>query len=376
MGRPGSPPQAETRCPLWGLPEELLLLICSYLDARALGRLGQTCRRLCRFTSRDVLWRRLARSCLNAGFSALGTDLVQGVPVKERVKVSENWRHGRCQRKLLLKWKRNLMPWMQLDSDYLYVSQAEDIQAYWLRPNRTGFQRCPHAVFSGHQEDVCRFVLANGHIVSGGGDGNIALHKLNSSFSFKFLAHDQEVNCVDCQEGIIVSGSRDRTAKVWSLSPGRAGQCLHTIQTDDRVWSIALSPLSSGQLVTCLGTDFHRGAGVLDIFYETPFTLLTCGYDTYIRYWDLRTSTRDCVKKWEEPHDSALYCIRSNGNHMIASGSSYYGVVRLWDKRQSRCLQSFSLSSPISSPVYCLRFSTNHLYATLASALHVLDFTT
>uniref|UniRef100_A0A8D0E9P8 F-box and WD repeat domain containing 4 n=1 Tax=Salvator merianae TaxID=96440 RepID=A0A8D0E9P8_SALMN len=375
MGRPGSPPQAETRCPLWALPEELLLLICSYLDARALGRLGQTCRRLYRFTSRDVLWRRLARSCLNAGFSALGADLVAGVPVKERVKVSQNWRKGRCRRILLLRWKCNLMPWIQLDDDYLYLSQAEDIQVYWLHPNGTSVQRCPQAVFSGHQEDVCRFVLANGHIVSGGGDGNIVLHKLNGSFSFKFLGHEQEVNCVDCHGGIIVSGSRDRTAKVWSLSSGRVGQCLHTIQTEDRVWSIAISPLSSGQMITSLGTDFHRGAGVLDVFYETPSTLLSCGYDTYIRYWDLRTSTRDCVMKWEEPHDSALYCLRSNGNHMIASGSSYYGVVRLWDKRQTRCLQSFSLSSPISSPVYCLRFSTTHLYATLASSLYVLDFT-
>uniref|UniRef100_A0A8B9RWY1 F-box/WD repeat-containing protein 4 n=1 Tax=Accipiter nisus TaxID=211598 RepID=A0A8B9RWY1_9AVES len=82
-----------------------------------------------------------------------------------------------------------------------------------------------------------------------------------------------------------------------------------------------------------------------------------------------------CVQEWEEPHDSALYCIRSDKNHMIASGSSYYGVVRLWDKRQTRCLQSFHLSSPTSSPVYCLRFSTTHLYAALASALHVLDFT-
>lgn len=48
----------------------------------------------------------------------------------------------------------------------------------------------------------------------------------------------------------------------------------------------------SGQLLTCLGTDFHRGAGVLDVFYETPSLLLSCGYDTYIRYWDIRTSTR------------------------------------------------------------------------------------
>ncbi|KAG8135714.1 putative F-box-WD repeat-containing protein, partial [Naja naja] len=258
MGRPSSPPQAEIRSPLWALPEELLLLICSYLDARALGRLGQTCRRLFRFTCRDVLWRRLARLCLNAGFSALGADLVLGVPVKERVKVSQNWRLGRCRRIPLLRWKRkqvipflsspyylllDLMPWMQLDGDYLYLSQAEDIHLYWLHPKDTNLVWYPQTVFSGHREDVCRFVVDNGHIISGGGDGNIALHKLNGSFSFKILGHQQEVNCVDCQESIIVSGSRDRTAKVWSLLSGRAGQCLHTIQTEDRVWSIAISPL-------------------------------------------------------------------------------------------------------------------------------------
>uniref|UniRef100_A0A8C8R8V6 F-box and WD repeat domain containing 4 n=1 Tax=Pelusios castaneus TaxID=367368 RepID=A0A8C8R8V6_9SAUR len=398
MGRKGGRrAEAEAGGGLWALPEELLLLICSYLDARALGRLGQVCRRLRCFTGRDPLWRRIARGCLNAGFSQLGADLAAGIPVKERVKVSQNWRHGRCQRKALLKWKRNLMPWICLDGEYLYLSQAEVIQAYRLRPDRAGLERPPQAIFSGHQEDVCRFVLVNSHVVSGGGDGNIVLSEIHSSFSIKFSAHEQEVNCVDCQGGIIVSGSRDRTAKVWSLSSGRVGHCLHTVQTEDRVWSIAISPLissfvtgtaccghssplriwdlESGQLVTSLGTDFHRGAGVLDVLYETPFTLLSCGYDTYIRSWDLRTSTRKCVMEWEEPHDSALYCVRSDGNHMMASGSAYYGVVRLWDKRRSRCLQSFSLSYPTSSPVYCLRFSTTHLYAALTSTLHALDFT-
>ncbi|XP_028937123.1 F-box/WD repeat-containing protein 4 [Ornithorhynchus anatinus] len=382
--------------PLWRLPEELLLLICSYLDSQALGRLGQVSRRLQRFTSRDLLWRRIARACLNSGFSQHGADLVTNIPVKERVKVSQNWRRGRCRREILLRWKRNLMPWMQLDGDSLYISQAEDIRTYKLCPDGSSLHRRPLAIFSSHQEDVCRFVLANSHIVSGGGDGKIGLHKLNGSFSIKFSAHEQEVNCVDCQGAVIVSGSRDRTAKVWSLSSSTLGQCLHTIQTEDRVWSIAISPLlssfvtgtaccghisplriwdlTSGQLVTCLGYDFHRGAGVLDVCYETPFTLLSCGYDTYIRYWDLRTSSRNCVMEWEEPHDNALYCIRSDGNHMLASGSSYYGLVRLWDRRQRSCLHAFSLSSPNSSPVYCLRFNTTHLYAALASSLHVLDF--
>jgi len=44
--------------------------------------------------------------------------------------------------------------------------------------------------------------------------------------------------------------------------------------------------------MTHLGSDFPPGAGVLDVMYESPSTLLSCGYDTYVRYWDLRTSVR------------------------------------------------------------------------------------
>ncbi|KAI5932591.1 F-box/WD repeat-containing protein 4 [Manis javanica] len=392
---PAGRPAAGTA--LWRLPEELLLLICSYLDMRALGRLAQVCRWLRRFTSCDLLWRRIARASLNSGFTRLGTDLMASVPVKERVKVSQNWKLGRCREGILLKWRCSQMPWMQLEGDSLYVSQANFILAYQFRPDGASLNRRPLGVFAGHDEDVCHFVLANSHIVSAGGDGKIGVHKIHSTFSVKYSAHEQEVNCVDCKGGIIVSGSRDRTAKVWPLATGRLGQCLHTIQTEDRVWSIAISPLlssfvtgtaccghfsplriwdlNSGQLMTHLGSDFPPGAGVLDVMYETPSTLLSCGYDTYVRYWDLRTSVRKCVMEWEEPHDSTLYCLQTDGNHLLATGSSYYGVVRLWDRRQRACLHAFPLTSaPLSSPVYCLRFTTKHLYAALSYNLHVLDF--
>uniref|UniRef100_A0A8D1TRP3 F-box/WD repeat-containing protein 4 n=1 Tax=Sus scrofa TaxID=9823 RepID=A0A8D1TRP3_PIG len=390
-GRPAAGPA------LLRLPEELLLLICSYLDMQALGRLAQVCRWLRRFTSCDLLWRRIARASLNSGFTRLGTDLMASVPVKERVKVSQNWRLGRCREGILLKWRCSQMPWMQLEGDSLYISQANFILAYQFRPDGASLNRRPLGVFAGHDEDVCHFVLANSHIISAGGDGKIGVHKIHSTFTVKYSAHEQEVNCVDCKGGIIVSGSRDRTAKVWPLASGRLGQCLHTIQTEDRVWSIAISPLlssfvtgtaccghfsplriwdlNSGQLMTHLGSDFPPGAGVLDVMYESPSTLLSCGYDTYVRYWDLRTSVRKCVMEWEEPHDSTLYCLQTDGNHLLATGSSYYGVVRLWDRRQRACLHAFPLTStPLSSPVYCLRFTTKHLYAALSYNLHVLDF--
>lgn len=63
------------------------------------------------------------------------------------------------------------MPWMQLEDDSLYVSQANFILAYQFRPDGASLNRRPLGVFAGHDEDVCHFVLANSHIISAGGYG-------------------------------------------------------------------------------------------------------------------------------------------------------------------------------------------------------------
>lgn len=383
---------------LFHLPEDVLFLVLSYLDQRSLCRLAQACRRSYQFISRDAVWRRIAKDIINTGLTRQGIDVCPSISLKERVRVSQNWSRGFCRKEILLKWKINLLPWIQLDCDVLYLSQAANISAYHLRPEGGKLQNNRVAFFSGHREDVCRFILTDTHLISAGGDGKIIVHDRGCEYSVAYCGHKQEVNCVDCKGGVIVSGSRDRTAKIWTLTSDRLGECLHTIPTYDRVWSVAISPslctfvtgtaccenfaplriwdTERCHLVSCLGTEFRRGAGVLDIVYESPFQLLTCGYDTFIRYWDLRVCTRKCVMEWEEPHDSALYCIKTDKNHMIASGSSYYGVVRLWDKRQTRCLQMFQLAPTTSSPVYSLCFSTTHLYAALASVLYSLDFRT
>ncbi|KTG40737.1 hypothetical protein cypCar_00029900 [Cyprinus carpio] len=73
-------------------------------------------------------------------------------------------------------------------------------------------------------------------------DGKIIVHDRGSDYSVEYYGHNQEVNCIDCKGGVIVSGSRDKTAKIWALAPDRFGQCLHTIPTYDRVWSVAISP--------------------------------------------------------------------------------------------------------------------------------------
>ncbi|KAJ3610749.1 hypothetical protein NHX12_022840 [Muraenolepis orangiensis] len=380
---------------LASLPEDVLLLVVRLLDPTSLGRLSQVCSSIRRSVGRDAAWRRVARGLLNTGITRLGRDIYPQVPLKERVRTSKNWNNGVCKMAVPLKWKIKLLPWLQLDGDSLFLSQAAEIGAYHLRQGRGGrLTRNLMAVFSGHQGDVCRFALTDAHLISGGSDSRILVHNRRGQGCAELLGHHQEVNCLDAREGLIVSGSRDHTARIWTSSSTGPRD---TVSLGDRVWSVAISPALSSfvtgtaccenlsplcvwdvercESVCSLGEDYRRGAGVLDMVFETPHQLYTCGYDTYIRLWDLRLSPRKCVMEWEEPHDSALYCLQTDGNNMMASGSSYYGVVRLWDRRQSQCLKFFQLTTDrVSSPVYCLRFSSSHLYAAVATALHALDF--
>ncbi|XP_061601480.1 F-box/WD repeat-containing protein 4 isoform X1 [Cololabis saira] len=376
------------------LPEDVLYHILSYLDYKSLSRLSQVCKIINRFVSRDVVWRKIAKQFLNTGITWNGTDIYPHIPLKQRIRTAQNWYDGVCRRSISVRWKTKLLPWLQLDQDILFLSQASNIGAYNLHKASKKPQQSAFKIYSGHKGDVCRFVITDSHLISGGSDGKILIHSRGSDMTLGLFGHGQEVNCLDCKDELIISGSRDRTARIWTLTSSSSRA---TIPMFDRVWSVAISPTGSSfatgtsccensspiriwdversACVCRLGTEFRRGAGVLDIVFESPFQLFTCGYDTFIRLWDLRLSPQKCVREWEEPHDSTLYCIQTDKNHMIASGSSYYGVVRLWDKRQTKCLQFFQLSSdPVSSPVYCLRFSSSHLYAALATALHSLDF--
>uniref|UniRef100_UPI00358F48FE F-box/WD repeat-containing protein 4 isoform X2 n=1 Tax=Myxine glutinosa TaxID=7769 RepID=UPI00358F48FE len=362
---------------LLSLPEDVLLLILSLLEKHDLAAVACCCRRFRNLSTVDCVWRRLARSALHAPFRP------GELPLKECVRISENWQAGRCSQRILLGWRDVLLPWLLLHADRLYVSQASDVVSYGLR--RDGrFARRPLAIHrhpAAHHgvpkpfPDVCRFLVFDDEaVIAGCSDGTLRVHGPSGKLRALVQGHDQEISSLDTRPGVLLSGSRDHTAKVWSLAKGAVAKCLLTVPVGDRVWSVGFNPTKRGDMLGTLGVGFRHGASVMGLMYESPATLLSWGHDTYIRLWDTRVSMRHCVQRWEEPHDSALYCVQSDRNNLLVSGSAYYGVVRLWDKRQTRCLHMFSLSSPVSSPVYSLALGTAHLYAAIARYVILLDF--
>ncbi len=77
-----------------------------------------------------------------------------------------------------------------------------------------------------------------------------------------FTGHEQDIYSLDfSRDGrFIVSGSGDRTAKIWDVESGR---CLHTLGNDEvgpkdaGVTSVAISPDGRFVAAVCLSTNSH-----------------------------------------------------------------------------------------------------------------------
>ncbi|XP_040354991.1 F-box/WD repeat-containing protein 4 isoform X2 [Ixodes scapularis] len=285
------------------------------------------------------------------------------------------------------------MPWLQLERDALWYSRGSAILRL-VRLADGSVAEQPSLTLRGHSDDVGRFVCKGGLVVSGGNDGSLCIWTAaqGALLHCRWRCSSKAISCVDYTQNVVVTGSRDRTVKVWTLK-SHVSSLGYSIPMWDRVCSVALSEcllitgsagcngiaplqaydLSTGTRVAVLGTDHRNGAGVLHVCTETPSELLSCGYDTFVRLWDLRCP-RKCVCAWEDPHDSAVYCVASDHNVTVLSGTNRYGVVRLWDRRRTRPVKMYYVGRG-NSPVYSLAFDPCYMYVALDRSLNLLSFT-
>ena len=153
--------------------------------------------------------------------------------------------------------------------------------------------------------------------------------ELVKSFEFKpFLiekGHSNSVNSVaiSTDNKYIVSGSWDKTIKIWDI---KTGECLNTLEWySDWVNSIAISP--DGNYIV-LGSR-----------------------DKTIKIWDIKTG--ECLNTLEGHSNSVNSVAISPDGKYIVSGSidnehscidfySYYRDVKIWDIKTGECLKTIS----------------------------------
>lgn len=177
--------------------------------------------------------------------------------------------------------------------------------------------------------------------------------------SYKYLTgHTDSVYCVQFDDTKVITGSRDRTIRIWDIKTGECTQILsssppapfeppqdfHTasvlcLQFDKQilvtgssdntciVWSLpSYMPLSR---LT------HHTAGVLDVCFDDTH-IVSCSKDTTICIWD--RSTRKLVRQLKG-HRGPVNAVAIRGSHIVsASGDA---LVKLWDLTTGECLREF-----------------------------------
>lgn len=379
-------------------PAELIIAVLDYLPIRDLNQMCETCRRLREVCSQLVIWKKLGKKYIHFDNSS-GRELttnVKSLSSREQCRIAHNWSTGYHTEHLYTRFKTGLLPWLQLTNDHLYISVMNKICRYKLKPGGRlhPLQHSKKEVkYTGHSQDITKFVVKENNVVSSGGDGRVMVWDKASGRMIQALqASLCSLTSVDATRELIIAGTNNRGVQVWSQSDGRE---VRTVPIRDRVWSVTVDPsqrlfatgtsgntdynslkvwdIGTTQSTVC-GENKRQGEGILDLHFESSDTLLSAGYDTFVRQWDIRTP-RLPVMEFEEPSDNAVYCISSDNNYFIAAGYCRHGIVRFWDKRRSDiCIQTIYVGGNIKSPVYSLQFNKHCLYAALSHDVYVLDF--
>jgi WD40 repeat protein len=159
------------------------------------------------------------------------------------------------------------MPWIWLEKHFLWFTKG-DILLKYRRNSKTGYI-CGHQsikVCTKH-EDICRFVIKNDLIISGGRKGSIDVW---DKYKGKVVvtqnkAHSCDVNSVDSTlNNVVISGSKDTYVKLWSLH-NNGLKCLKTISVKDRIWTLAVNDIKQQFIVGSAGCGPNKSLLLYDI---------------------------------------------------------------------------------------------------------------
>jgi WD40 repeat protein/serine/threonine protein kinase len=212
-------------------------------------------------------------------------------------------------------------------------------------------------VFEGHTDAVESVSISpdGRHVLSGSRDKTIRLWELSTGNCIRTLqGHTGPVSslAISPDSRYIVSGSWDKTLRLWELS---TGSCIRTFEghTDD-VSSVAISPdgryvLSAGwdktlrlwELSTgnCIRTFEGHTGGVSSVAISPDGRyVLSTGWDITIRLWEL--STGNCIRTFRG-HTFVVNSVSISLDGRYALSGSADKTIRIWEVSTGNCIRTF-----------------------------------
>ncbi|CAG2220949.1 FBXW7 [Mytilus edulis] len=203
-------------------------------------------------------------------------------------------------------------------------------ERYRLRQNWLN-GRCTVRTFEGHSQGISCVQFDDTRIVSGSSDKTIKVWNIrtNAPWSVQTLVgHSGTVRCLHLEGKRLVSGSTDKTIKVWDLS------------TQESWSSIACKVTMVGHedTVRCIQVDDDK--------------VISGSYDFTIKVWDLKTgSCRNTLRG----HQAAVLCIQFNETKIVSGSCDK--AIKIWSY-EGACIRTLTGHQ---DAVTCLQFDSTRI---------------
>ncbi|ORZ10413.1 WD40-repeat-containing domain protein [Absidia repens] len=161
------------------------------------------------------------------------------------------------------------------------------------------------------------------------------------SYVSSFDDHQREVTTIDADSTNMVSGSNDKTMKLWDLETQKC------VLTMDVMWASQNSNSNSSS--TWSFDNFKMNFFESSIDYVGAlqfwnFALASGTVDGKLRMWDLRTGQ---VHRTLPGHNGAITALQFDDIHLVSGSADK--TVRVWDLRTGSVSDTLSFSGPVSS---------------------------
>ncbi|GJN92135.1 hypothetical protein Rhopal_005165-T1 [Rhodotorula paludigena] len=228
----------------------------------------------------------------------------------------------------------------------------------WLLERRWDRGKPSWSWFEGHTDSVYCVQFDERKIISGSRDKTIRVWDIASGETTATLtAHEGSVLCLQYDDEILVSGSSDSRVVVWDLvgdeGVGRAkyevvqtlvGHAMGVLDlTFDDKWIVSCSKdtttrvwnRETGELYRTL--QGHRGP--VNAVQMHGDRILTASGDALMKLWDLHTGT---TLRTFSGHTRGLACVHwaPSGTHFVSSSNDR--TIKLWNADSGECVRTFS----------------------------------
>ncbi|CAA92670.1 Cleavage stimulation factor 50 kDa subunit [Caenorhabditis elegans] len=192
--------------------------------------------------------------------------------------------------------------------------------------------------------------------------------------------HVDDVNTVifHPRDSILISGSNDKTVKLFDFSKTAVKKAMKTLSEVYPVRALSCHPggefllvatdhptvrlynIETAQAYASANPDDQHTESVTDVHYsENARLYVTASKDGHVKIWD-GVSNR-CVETFKRAHDGSSICsakFTKNGKYILTSGMD--SIVKLWELSTNRCLIVYTGAGATGAQDFATNASFNH----------------